>query len=275
MSAPRGLSSNHKSSDPPMGRVMRHLGVALSVAAALATVFTAWTPTSLNPGELANQLAAALERESGKPPDDESTFPSTSEGGKLKVGIVVGHAGIHPDTGVVDPGAGCPDGLTELEVNAAIAEATVDFLEAAGLQVDLLDEWDPRLEDYRAVALVSIHADSCLPINEFATGYKVTAAMDTLVQDKAQRLVACMVDRYQTVTGLRFHPGSITRDMTEYHTFREIHSQTPAVIIETGFLYLDRELLTKSPAKPARGVADGILCYVYNEPADLSGGGQQ
>ncbi|NIS83139.1 MAG: hypothetical protein GTO14_23710 [Anaerolineales bacterium] len=274
MSAPRRLRSNQESSDPMTGQVMRHLGVALAVAAILATVFTAWTPASLNPGEITSQLAAALERESGVPPDRESAFNATSEGGKLKIGIVVGHAGLHPDTGAVDPGAGCPDGLTELEVNRGIAEAAVNFLQAAGLQVDLLDEWDPRLMDYRAVALVSIHADSCLPINEYATGYKVTAAVDTLVQDKAQRLVACIVDRYRSATGLLFHPGSITRDMTEYHTFREIHSQTPAVIIETGFLYLDRELLVESPSKPARGLADGILCYVYNEPADLSGGGQ-
>lgn len=256
------------STDPIAGQVLRHLGIAVAVAAALATVFTAWTPASLNPGELANQLAAALEGESSGPPVFESP-PTTA--GKLEVGIVVGHAGLHPDTGLVDPGAGCPDGLTELQVNQAIADRTVVILEAAGLEVTLLDEWDPRLLGYRAVALVSIHADSCLPINEFATGYKVTAAVDTIVQDKAQRLVACIVDRYGTATDLHFHPGSITRDMTQYHTFGEIHSQTPAVIIETGFLYLDRELLTQDPEKPARGIAEGILCYVNNEPADLSG----
>ena len=58
--------------------------------------------------------------------------------------------------------------------------------------------------------------------------------------------------------------------MTEYQTFREVHSQTPAVIIETGFMYLDRDILAKEPEKVARGIADGILCYVNNEPIDLS-----
>ena len=58
--------------------------------------------------------------------------------------------------------------------------------------------------------------------------------------------------------------------MTEYHTFREIHSQTPAVIIEAGFMYLDRDILTKEPEKVARGITDGILCYVNNESIDLS-----
>ena len=123
--------------------------------------------------------------------------------------------------------------------------------------------------------LVSIHADSCTPINEFATGYKVTSALDTVVPDRAQRLVDCLVDRYARATGLSYHPGSITRDMTEYHTFREVHSQTPAAIIETGFLYLDRDFLLANPEKAARGIAEGVLCYVNNEPASLPGASSQ
>ena len=41
-------------------RLMRHLAVALGAAGLLATVFTAWTPASLNPSELVAQLAAAV-----------------------------------------------------------------------------------------------------------------------------------------------------------------------------------------------------------------------
>jgi N-acetylmuramoyl-L-alanine amidase len=55
--------------------------------------------------------------------------------------------------------------------------------------------------------------------------------------------------------------------MTEYHTFYEIHNQTPAAIIETGFLYLDRDFLTTHPDQAAQGIVDGILCFVNNEPA--------
>ncbi len=272
MSQRRMLHSQSPPLEPITGRVMRHLAVTLIVAGALATVFTAWTPASLDPDELAGQLAAALEDESEIPPMLSGSGGLVSEDGKLRIGIVAGHSGLYPDTGAPDPGSVCPDGLTEAEVNAEIAALTVKYLEAAGMQVDLLEEWDPRLQGYRAVALVSIHADSCLPINEYATGYKVTAAVDTIVQDKAQRLVACIVDRYGATTDLYFHPGSITRDMTEYHTFHEINGQTPAVIIETGFLYLDRDFLTRSPDLAARGIADGIMCYVNNEPTDLNGG---
>jgi len=270
MSRQSSADLHNPESIPPSRLVMGHLAVTLVVAAALATVFTAWTPAALNPSELAGQLAAALEPKAAIEPAASDAAAQLAEGGELRIGVVAGHSGLHPDTGYIDPGSTCPDGLTELQINQQVAELTKKALEAAGLQVDLLEEWDDRLYGYRAVALVSIHADVCVPINELATGYKIAAAMETVVQDKSQRLVACMVDRYGRATGLRFHPGSITRDMTDYHTFREIHSQTPAVIIETGFMYLDRDILTKEPEKVARGIADGILCYVNNEPIDLN-----
>lgn len=256
---------------PTAPLVMRNLAVALTVAAALATVFTAWTPAGLSPGELAGQLAAALERGEATEPAAGAVGVNQEDG--LKIGVVAGHSGEDPATGIVDPGAVCDDGLTELEVNRTIAEMVVRGLSAAGFEPDLLEEFDERLVGYRAVALVSIHADSCLPINESATGFKVSAALDTAVPDRAQRLVACMADRYGAATELRYHPDSITRDMTEYHTFYEVHSQTPAVIIETGFLYLDRQFLTSEPERAARGIVEGILCYVNNEPIDPAGGG--
>jgi N-acetylmuramoyl-L-alanine amidase len=273
MTRDNSSSPTSEESMPITGRVMRQLAISLAVAAGLATVFTAWTPASLGPGEIAGQLAESVGDGTGSSSTAFSGLDSGDEGGILRVGVVIGHAGPHPETGLVDPGTICQDGLTELEVNARIAEIVVSNLEAAGLQVNMLEEWDERLDGYRGVALVSIHADSCLPINEFATGFKVAAAVDSAVQDKTQRLVACLVDRYGRATDLRFHRGSITRDMTEYHTFNEIQDLTPAVVIETGFLHLDRALLANNPSKPARGIAEGILCYVNNEPADLSGGG--
>jgi len=250
---------------------MRHLAIAAGVAALLATVFTAWTPASLSPGELAGRLAAALEsRNSANQAQTGASLPAPLPQG-VRVGIVAGHSGLHPDSGLPDPGATCPDGLTELSVNSAIADLVTRGLQAAGIQADLLQEWDPRLTGYRAVALVSIHTDSCLAVNPEATGYKITAAVDTAVPDLSQRLVICMADRYRQATGLEFHAGSITRDMTEYHTFYEIHSSTPAAIIEVGFLYLDRDFLTQRPESAARGILEGILCYLHNQPATLPG----
>jgi N-acetylmuramoyl-L-alanine amidase len=264
------FGSPRRPASPLLRQVARHLGVTAGMAALLATVFTAWTPASLNPGELASRLIAGWEGEGSSEP---VTIVPQAEG--LRFGIVTGHSGPYPGTGVTDPGSTCPDGLTELQVNQSIADLVADGLEGAGFQVDRLNEWDERLTGYRAVALVSIHADSCEWINDQATGFKVAASVDSSIPDRAQRLVTCMVDRYARDTGMIFHQGSITRDMTEYHTFNEIHSQTPAAIVETGFLNLDRKFLTEHPDQAARGIVEGLLCFANNEPASLPGETQQ
>jgi N-acetylmuramoyl-L-alanine amidase len=252
--------------DSPTREIGRHLAVTAGVAALLATVLTAWRPASLDPAELVGQLLAA---DAPQSPAEQPAAGLLSEAERLPIGVVAGHSGLHPDSGLEDPGAVCDDGLTELQVNTAVAELVMRGLEGAGLEAVLLQEWDQRLTGFRGLALISIHADSCQPINETATGYKVAAALETAVPDRSQRLVACIADRYGRATGMRFHPNSVTLDMTEYHSFYEIHGQTPAAIIEVGFLYLDRGFLSRNPDVAARGIVEGLLCYVNNEPAVL------
>ena len=182
---------------------------------------------------------------------------STSSGRKL-VGIVAGHRGN-------DPGAVCPDGLTEASVNLKIATLVRQELIAQGYDVDLLEEFDSKLDGYQAAVLVSIHNDSCLYVNDEASGFKVASAESTTDPEKASHLTACLVDRYGKDTGLRFDYYSITPDMTQYHAFNEISSTTPSAIIETGFLNLDRQILTQHTDIIAKGVTDGILCFLKNE----------
>lgn len=172
-----------------------------------------------------------------------------------RVGLVAGHLG-H------DSGAVCADGLTEVEVNTAIARGVARRLEALGYAVDVLEEFDERLHGYRAAALLSIHADSCEYINELATGFKVARAQADAVPEQSDRLVACLISAYGRKTGLRFHADSITYDMTDYHAFREIAPETPAAIIETGFLYLDRDLLTRGREQVIEGIVEGLRCFL-------------
>ncbi len=176
-----------------------------------------------------------------------------------RVGLVAGHKGN-------DAGAVCPDGLTEAQVNLDIATRVKVGLEASGFQVDLLDEFDNQLEQYQSIALVSIHNDSCEYINDLATGYKVAGALESRARNDSARLAACLTERYAAVTGLSFHANTVTRDMTQYHSFYEIADTTPAAIIETGFLNLDRKILTEEPQRVAQGIIDGILCYARGEP---------
>ncbi len=227
----------------------------LGMAILLATLFTAWTPDSLRTLNLTERFRLML---TAQPPQAAAT-PQPA----LRIGIVAGHLGN-------DSGAVCYDdegnvSLTEQEMNLQIAGLVQESLTAKGFQVDLLQEYDTRLSGYRAVALVSIHNDSCDYINDEATGFKVASAMDTRDVNRATRLTACLVDRYQRVTALDFHAGSITRDMTDYHSFSEIDPSTIAAIIETGFLNLDRDYLTQNTDRVAEGIVQGILCFINNE----------
>ncbi|MBI1794498.1 MAG: N-acetylmuramoyl-L-alanine amidase [Chloroflexi bacterium] len=226
------------------------------VAILLATVFVMWTPTNFSIVSVSDHLALLLTPQA----PNNSNVPVQQA---LRIGIVSGHRGN-------DSGAVCLDSngkvtLTEADVNFQIASLVQKKLNDRGFQVDLLNEYDTRLNGYRAVAILSIHNDSCEYINDQATGFKVAAALNTRDQNRAGRLLACMVDRYQTDTGLKFHPGSITADMTSYHAFSEIDPDTIAAIIETGFLNLDRAILTQHTDQVADGIVSGLLCFVNNE----------
>ncbi len=242
-----------------LAQALRQVALVILVGMGLATIFTAWTPGTFSPGDLAQQLASALNMqrvESVATPQPPTPTPVQTT---PLIGIVSGHKGN-------DSGAVCPDGLTEASVNYDIAVRVKAGLEANGFQVDVLDEFDQRLEGYKALAVLSIHNDSCDYVNEQATGYKVAGALDTGARDKSVRLAACVTDRYARATQKPFHTGSVTLDMTQYHSFYEVADTTPVAIIETGFLNLDRKLLTEEPHKAAQGVIDGLLCYARSEP---------
>ncbi len=229
----------------------------LFIAVLLATIFVAWTPTNFSAASFSDRLSLLL---TPQPVSNPGTGPVQQV---LRIGIVSGHRG--NDSGAVCTDANGKVTLTEADVNYEIASLVQKKLVQDGFQVDLLNEFDTRLNGYRAVAIVSIHNDSCQYINDEATGFKVAAALDTRDANRAGRLLACLVDRYHRATGLPFHPGSITPDMTGYHAFSEIDPNTVAAIIETGFLYLDREILTQHTDQVADGIVDGILCFVNNE----------
>jgi N-acetylmuramoyl-L-alanine amidase len=242
------------------GGMFRQLEIIIAVAFVIATLFTAWTEPGLLPGGLSEKISNALSLQKSTP-QIGSEYPTSTPRANPRIGIVAGHSGN-------DSGAVCSDalgGIREVDINLNVASLVKEDLVAQGYDVDLLAEFDHRLTGYHALALVSIHADSCEYINDQATGFKVTAAISTKYPEQAARLTTCLRTRYASVTGLEFHSGSVTADMTNYHAFREISADTPAVIIETGFMNLDHEILTQKPDVIANGIASGILCFVRNE----------
>jgi N-acetylmuramoyl-L-alanine amidase len=256
----KGTRHTHRPPASDFG-VWKALSSVFSVAMVVATLFTLWTPDNLFANQMLDRMFQAV-----RPvivPDD---YPTPTPSPRLRIGIVAGHWG-H------DPGAVCDDGLTEESVNLEIATMVKEILQKEGYDVDLLKEFDTRLSGYRAIALVSIHNDSCRYINAEATGFKVAAAASSVFPEKATRLTACLSQRYQAITGLSFHYNTVTADMTEYHAFNETHADTTAAIIETGFLNLDRDILTNKTDMVSKGVASGILCFVRNE--DIQRGPEQ
>jgi N-acetylmuramoyl-L-alanine amidase len=225
----------------------------ISLAILLATLFTAFSPRLFS-GDFGSVVQALMT------PQPVSNGAADSDRQAVRIGIVAGHWGNGADQGAV-----CDNGTTEVSLNYDIAYLAAQILEGQGYTVDLLQEFDPRLTNYRAAVLVSVHNDSCADYGPTATGYKVSPALGNRDPNLSSRLVACLYDRYGRATGLPFHPGSITRDMTEYHAFDELDPATTAAIIETGFMRLDYEFLTTQTGKVARGIADGILCFLKNE----------
>jgi len=173
------------------------------------------------------------------------------------IALLAGHSG------GADTGAICPDGLREVDITTDVAARAKVILESRGYRVDILAEFDQRLSatrrDYSPRAFLAIHVDSCI---YYASGYKVARAEFSANPEEDDRLTHCVSTAYAAATQLPFHAGSITRDMTHYHALNEIDAQTPAAIIELGFLGSEHDLLKNKRDVLATGISDGIDSFL-------------
>jgi N-acetylmuramoyl-L-alanine amidase len=233
----------------------RGFQTALAAAFIVASLFTLWTPGSLVQSSLEIRMAQALEAASGDAESVEATLESDPASQLTNIGIVSGHYGF-------DPGAVCSNGTTEAELNLEIATLVQKKLADLGYTVDLLEEFDDRLDGYQGLLLLSIHLDSCEYVNDQATGFKVAAALSESNVASSQRLITCLSEKYAEVTGLPYHAGSVTEDMTYYHAFSEIDPATTAAIIEAGFMNMDYRFITEETDRIAEGIVAGILCFL-------------
>jgi N-acetylmuramoyl-L-alanine amidase len=211
-----------------------------------------FSPPEATAEMIANSSSSALSAPFYKPVPAKPVLQRLAQSpGPIRIGLIAGHKGS-------DSGAVCDDGLTEAEINLNIAEKVAGALLAQGIHADILDEFDSRLSNYGGTAVISIHADSCTYINDLATGYKVAPSSRT----ESSLLQSCLEAAYQQATQLPYHANTITPHMTDYHAFRTLPEGVPAVILETGFMNLDRALLTYNVDVPASGVLSGIQCFL-------------
>jgi N-acetylmuramoyl-L-alanine amidase len=249
-----------KEKKPALFNFWSGLTTVLGAAFLVATLFTLWTPGSLVESSLEARMAQVIDFDPGEGESIVVSEPDPEgDVNWQNIGIVAGHYGS-------DPGAVCPNNVTEAELNLEIATLVQKRLTDLGYEVDLLEEFDSRLWGYQAAVLVSIHLDSCQYVNEQATGYKVASALSVQNIADSQRLTQCLSTKYGEVTGLPYHAGSVTNDMTYYHAFNEVDPRTLSTIIEAGFMNLDYRFITEETDLVAEGIVAGILCFLTNEP---------
>lgn len=234
----------------------------ISVFRALITILStaAFTALFLLYFSANQSLTFQVERSN---PEESEIHPTLLPNDQNRIGIVAGHWGF-------DSGHVCApelNNLREVDVNLRIATYLRDILTQRGYTVDLLREFDPALTDYVGLALLAIHSDSCDYINGNATGFKVSSVGAVAYPAEAKNLLDCIEDRFAHLTGAKFAGNLVSSDSELFYDYAMVDPYTTAAVIEPGFLNLDYRFLTEKTELAARGIADGIVCYVRNEAA--------
>lgn len=247
--------------DSGLARGFLHTIFVVGISAGLiATVLTWFTdPQFLNPAvvrglQLNDPMLLANIAGPGATPT-----PVATPNWHYRIGIISGHRG--QDSGAIcEDEYGYPD-LLEVDINFEVAQRVVAKLKAENFAVDLLDENDPRLDNYQSVALVSVHANTCYDFGELVSGYIVAKAEARPDSGNDTLLRECVALNFGALVPLE-RSFVLTLDMTDYHVFRTIHPLTPAVILEMGYMLADREVLEKEPELLAQAITNGIYCYL-------------
>lgn len=254
---PAGRLQQSRAGSSLAGGFFRTLFVVGISAGLVATILTWFTdPQFLNPAVVRGlQLSDPMLMANS----DVTPTPVATPNWHYRIGIISGHRG--EDSGAVcEDEYGYPD-LKEVDINFAVAQRVVAMLKAENFTVDLLDENDPRLDNYQGVALVSIHANTCYDFGEYVSGYIVAKAEARPDFGKDTMLRECVALNYGALVPLE-RSFVLTLDMTDYHAFRIIHPLTPAVILEMGYMLADREVLEEDPELLAQAVANGVYCFL-------------
>jgi len=237
-------------------RVIDGLQSVVWIAIVMATLLTLWNPRKVLRTPTVAELFQ-MESQTGKFSIADATVEENDE-----IGIL---AGFWQD----GSGDVCSDGLLEVDVNYDVAERTIEKLEREGYQTRLFPEFDLDLINFNGQALVAVYAGSCLEKPLPPSQFKVITGIEIKNPDKVNALAVCLAENYQKATQLPFAYAVITEDHPQYHIFRDVDPNTPAVMIEVGSLSTNRDLISKQRDAIAQGIYDGIVCYLEQTSAGL------
>lgn len=178
------------------------------------------------------------------------------------IGLIPGHYGF-------DSGFQCGaeyNFVKESDVNLRIAVMVRDYLEAQGYTVNFMHEFDPDLSNYTALALVSIHSSSCDTKNGTGqSGFYVTTGGQNAYPSESKRLNDCLTYHYAQNSELDFLGENYTPGEEMLYSFDTVNNYTTISIVHTGFLGTDYRTISEKTNSLAKGIADGIVCYVEDE----------
>ncbi|MBI4322104.1 MAG: N-acetylmuramoyl-L-alanine amidase [Chloroflexi bacterium] len=176
------------------------------------------------------------------------------------VGLQVGHwrneeAG-YPLS--ASPGA-TGGGMSEAQVNLAIAKATARLLSGDGVWVDIIPTVIPK--GYRANALLAIHADGG-PADR--RGFFVDRPVRSSVEKQEARLAEILVQEYRAQVDIP-HVYRGTPNSRYYYGYYQVHPSTPAALIETGFLTngIDRGIIIGQHERVAEALTIGLKRFLF------------
>jgi len=238
-------SRNNTERNASSASVFRNVQTVVSIALVMATFLTLWNPFSIFADQSANEAVPSSENISAK---QENPIMST-------IGIVVGHW-------QESSGAICEDGLTEVSVNLAIANMVKSKMENIGYAVHLFAENDLELNNFQGLALIAIYTGSCQDSSDNSSGFVIGNTLLSNQLEASNALAACVGEEYCQQTGLPFSYEIITKDHTAYHVFRAINPSTPVILLITGSLLYDREILVEKVDTVAEGIVQGLNCYL-------------
>lgn len=252
--------------------MIRNLAVLFAIAAAAAAAML-----------LASPRAPALTRTGPTRPQPEPTVTPERQaavavpgaGAPWRVGLQIGHldsAQLPDELSRLRGSTGAfAAGITEVEVNRAVAEAAAALLKEAGIDVTVLPATVPP--GFAADAFVSIHADGSTDTG--VRGYKISPPWRA--SPASRKLVAALLEHYGAASGLPRDLNGVTYRMRGYYAFNSyryrhaIAVTTPAAILEMGYLSngADREYLLAHPDEAAAGLVAGVLAFLdQRDPFD-------
>lgn len=177
------------------------------------------------------------------------------------IGILPGHYGF-------DSGYQCGaeyNFVRESDVNLRLAVLVRDYLEANGYTIDFLHEYDPALSNYTALALVSIHANTCSPNDSKLSGFNITTGGQNTYPSESKRLNDCLTYHYAQSSKLDFLGENYAPEEESLYSFDTVNNYTTISIIHTGYLGNDYRTISEKTNSLAKGIADGIICYVEDD----------